>query len=152
MALRGKHNALLVLVIGIAFLVGYGVVVSDPRTDEPLHVTLPGGKEIELFPCPFRVLTGVPCPVCGISRSCALTLRGDLAGGFRAHPLGPVLVAGAVAAVVWALGCLLRRDRQPIQAGDPIRRSHLPIGALLLLVVFAAWAVSLARHFGIISW
>lgn len=62
------------------------------------HLTLPA--------CPFYMLTGHPCPFCGGTRSYAAMWRGDVAGAFRYHPLGPLLfVATFVAAAVagWAL-------------------------------------------------
>jgi hypothetical protein len=43
--------------------------------------------------CPFRYLTGIPCPGCGMGHSLVFALRGDLPGSFHAHPLGlPLLV------------------------------------------------------------
>lgn len=37
--------------------------------------------------CPIRLVTGLYCPGCGVSRMCLRLLRGDLAGAFRANPL-----------------------------------------------------------------
>jgi Protein of unknown function (DUF2752) len=52
------------------------------------------------LPCPLRTLTGVPCPFCGTTTSVEATLHGDPGAALAANPLGPVLVAGAVALVV----------------------------------------------------
>ncbi len=49
-----------------------------------VHATLP--------PCPFRLLTGQPCPFCGGTRSFAQMWDGDVAGAARYHPLGPALL------------------------------------------------------------
>src|SRR5689334_8008833 len=48
-----------------------------------VHATLP--------PCPFRLLTGQPCPFCGGTRSFAQMWDGDVAGAARYYPLGPPL-------------------------------------------------------------
>lgn len=48
--------------------------------------------------CPFRRLTGLRCPLCGFTTSTAHLLEGDLRGALRAHPLGPVVLLGAL---VW---------------------------------------------------
>jgi hypothetical protein len=42
--------------------------------------------------CPFRLLTGVPCPACGISRSVGALSAGDFSTSTSIHPLG-ILVA-----------------------------------------------------------
>jgi hypothetical protein len=51
-----------------------------------------------LFACPLLTLTGVPCPLCGMSTSVHATVRGDLDGAFAANPagVGAVLVAAAL--------------------------------------------------------
>ncbi len=48
--------------------------------------------------CLFRRLTGFACPTCGMTRSIALTLQGDLAAAFRMNPAG-ILWVLAVAAI-----------------------------------------------------
>jgi hypothetical protein len=37
--------------------------------------------------CPVQLVTGHPCPTCGITRAMHLALRGDFAGATRLHPL-----------------------------------------------------------------
>jgi len=55
--------------------------------------------------CPFRSLTGVPCPLCGTTTSLTRLLAGDAAGAVTANPL--VALLGLLLAVA-ALGTLLR--------------------------------------------
>jgi hypothetical protein len=47
--------------------------------------------------CPFRRLTGLPCPTCGLSRSWSAILHGRLGDSMAFHPLGPLTVIGAAA-------------------------------------------------------
>jgi hypothetical protein len=50
--------------------------------------------------CPFALVTGVACPLCGMTRALLHLAQGDLAGAVAYHPLVLVVVAVAVVAVV----------------------------------------------------
>ena len=39
--------------------------------------------------CPFRILFGLPCPGCGITRALLALIRFDFASAVRLHPLSP---------------------------------------------------------------
>jgi hypothetical protein len=57
--------------------------------------------------CPFRALTGLPCPTCGASRAALLLARFEPVEAFVRFPLAAlgwtVLIAGGLAAGVAAL-------------------------------------------------
>jgi hypothetical protein len=95
-----------------------------------------------MLACPFRSLTGLPCPFCGITTSTILMLHGDLAGSFRAHPLGPFLVIGAFFAVLHLPIALLKVDHPHAKTIDRRWSSWLILGLLAL-----SWAINLARFF-----
>ena len=65
-----------------------------------------GGAALQLSPvhvpilCPLRALTGIPCPLCGMTTSVEATVRFDLEGAAAANPAGIVLVAAAIAILV----------------------------------------------------
>ncbi len=59
--------------------------------------------------CPLLLLTGLPCPTCGITRSVSATLHGQLSEALRFHPLGPVVVLLAVVVLASSLAQLARR-------------------------------------------
>ena len=53
------------------------------------------------LPCPWRLLTGTLCPLCGATTMASRLLSGDLAGAWAANPFvrgGTVLAGGAVLA------------------------------------------------------
>jgi hypothetical protein len=54
-------------------------------------------QQLGLPACSFQARTGYPCPTCGLTTSLSSAARGDLAAALRAHPFGPVLLAGIVA-------------------------------------------------------
>lgn len=84
-------------------------------------------------PCPFRSLTGLDCPGCGMTRGLHSLLRGDLVGAVDHNVL---LVAFTIVAVVWfavrRISSLLGREPKPFRIG-------LPLGIVLGVVVSAFW-------------
>jgi hypothetical protein len=58
------------------------------------------------LPCPLRTVTGVPCPLCGMTRSVTAAVHGDLARSVFLNPAG---IAVVVLAVALLLGWRVRR-------------------------------------------
>jgi hypothetical protein len=63
-------------------------------------LTLPVLPGHPSFHCPLRALTGLPCPLCGLSTSVEETVRLHLGDALAANPLGIVLVLAALALLV----------------------------------------------------
>ncbi len=53
-----------------------------------------------VYKCPFKLIFGVDCPGCGLTRAFAAALRLDFAAAFGFHPLFWLLGAEAVYAVL----------------------------------------------------
>ena len=80
------------------------------------------------LPCPLRMLTGMPCPLCGMTTSVEATLHAHPLSALEANPAGP-------ATVLVALVLLVRR---------PARALHAPVVAVILLLVLL-WFFELHR-------
>lgn len=50
--------------------------------------------------CPFRLLTGLPCPGCGLTRSWVCLLHGEWQHAVAANAFGPAAVLGVLLLVV----------------------------------------------------
>ena len=59
-----------------------------------------GGIEDGPILCPFRFLTGLPCPGCGLTRSWVYLMHGDLGSALASNWFGPVLIVAVVALTV----------------------------------------------------
>ena len=82
--------------------------------------------------CPLRALTGIPCPVCGMTRAVTAAMRGDLWASLRYQPAGIVLL-------VIGLFMVTRRSR------DPVR---VPVWIILSgLALMWAWNLTLNPTF-----
>ena len=95
--------------------------------------TLAAGAVLPLLPghpgfsCPLRRLTGVPCPLCGMSTSVEQAVRLHLHAAFDANPAGIALVLVAVGLVV-------------------LRPRRLSVPSVMLPLVLAAmWLFELHR-------
>lgn len=90
--------------------------------------------------CPFKTLTGWPCPACGATRAALALAHLDLIGALIRYPLATLawigLIAGGLLAAGWTL---LGRDLP-----EPPRTWPLWSRALLVLIVATNWAYSIA--------
>ena len=84
-------------------------VFSDFTSDRRTAVIIVGAGALHigmsmagfsLWSCPFRAVTGVPCPGCGLTTATLELLRGDLSGSLRTHAFAPVFLAALVIMLV----------------------------------------------------
>ncbi|MGV9711706.1 DUF2752 domain-containing protein [Gordonia sp. NPDC003424] len=57
--------------------------------------------------CPFRRMTGLPCPACGLTRSWVALAHGDLSAAFGYNLFGPLFMLVAVIATGAAIVALV---------------------------------------------
>jgi hypothetical protein len=100
-----------------------------------------GGEGLWL-PCPLRTLTGIPCPLCGMTTAATALATGDLAGALAANPFA-LLLAGftlvmAVLMAARAIGWL----GPPAQWPASRRRQSYWVAGVLAA---ASWAFQLHR-------
>ncbi|MGC8917620.1 MAG: DUF2752 domain-containing protein [Thermoanaerobaculum sp.] len=89
-----------------------------------------------LPPCPFRTLTGVPCPTCGTTHAFLALAQGNLGAAFAANPLVVASVAvAALLAFLWAgasaLGKTLPASVRELQTRWPLWLRVAVAGAIL---------------------
>lgn len=126
---RGRSAVVLLAPVAATGLVAAALTPAD---------ALAGGPTL----CPFRLLTGLPCPLCGLTRSWVATMHGDLLTALQLNPFGPPAVALAAVAVLLGLRSFLdagRRDRG--SSSRPTGRA-LALGGSALLVYGAVRLVA----------
>ena len=120
-----------VRITAFALLTG-ALVVGAWIEPAPVHVSV----------CMSRILTGVGCPACGMTRAIVALKTGHVAESIRLHAFAiPFVVAGLVAWAALGLGFLLRRDLFP----DLSRRraQWTLLGVLAAFLVY--WLARFAR-------
>jgi Protein of unknown function (DUF2752) len=143
MALAGRPG-FPAFIIGCIALADLAVGRALLRADEA-RVYL-AGRAVD-FQCAFRVVTGLPCPTCGLTRSVVMSLHGEFARAWSLAPAGPVAIAGLGA---FALAMLALAFVQWEGAKDRtvwmrlwIRRGALAYGVAATIVWLGGWVVNL---------
>jgi hypothetical protein len=97
------------------------------------------GGHIPGFHCPFRTLTGIPCPTCFLTRATATALQGNLVEAVQLHLFGPAVAA---LLLVWsARGIMKGRLVHP-----PLPGPGLVVAAPTLMLY---WLLRLVAHYGV---
>ncbi len=94
------------------------------------------------IPCWFYEWTGIPCPLCGISRAIGALFRGHIRESFAWHPFGP---AAVLLAVLLCVAATLPEWRR-VALSRYIQRieERTAASAVLMLLLFVFWILRLA--------
>ena len=80
--------------------------------------------------CYSKALFDVSCPGCGLTRSVAALVKGEVGASVQYHALGPVFLA----IIIWLWGllgwCLIKNKPMP-----PLKKFHWPAVALIVAMV-----------------
>ncbi|MFH0910079.1 MAG: DUF2752 domain-containing protein [Planctomycetota bacterium] len=88
--------------------------------------------------CWFKRLSGLPCPACGLTRSCTAIAHGRLSEAWAFHPFGYVFFA--LGAALLAAPVLTRRLPAPAEGTRRLRIfAWGPILLVVSLWAFGAW-------------
>lgn len=93
--------------------------------------------QLGMPPCNFVVLTGKPCPACGMTTSFALLVRGDISNSLRANWAGTMIALLWASTMVWA-----------VSGGIAGKALFIPEGKgelILTIIVGVVLALMLAR-------
>ena len=85
--------------------------------------------------CPFRAATGVPCPLCGVTRSLLALGDGDIERAWGFAPLGPAVLTVSLVFLIAAAVAAVRRKALQVPRWLPVT---------LLAAVAVSWAIQLS--------
>jgi len=85
MSTKRKWQGILIAMLTI--IVPYLIMVSDPHIESSQSI------------CPFKLLTGLPCPGCGITKSIIFFYKGDIIKSLTYHILGPLVILFCIVSV-----------------------------------------------------
>jgi hypothetical protein len=101
----------------------------------------PEGIEDGPVLCPFRLLTGLPCPGCGLTRAWVYLAHGQYADSLAANPFGWLLVGVTLALAVAVVVARVRR--RPAPDLNRLARHPLTLGVLAVWIGFAVVRIAL---------
>ncbi|MCG3129835.1 MAG: hypothetical protein FLDDKLPJ_00570 [Phycisphaerae bacterium] len=93
-------------------------------------------------PCTAMLLTGYPCPSCGMTTAFAWTVRGRIDRAFAAQPAGALLALGAFAATLAAFSTLVTGKSWRV---NWILLPPHRLAAAVVMILLASWIYKLIR-------
>ncbi|MDB5305905.1 MAG: hypothetical protein JWO38_107 [Gemmataceae bacterium] len=135
------RTALLGIAAALAVVFGLACYLN-PYGPDGAPRSMATHTQLGLPPCNFVVMTGKPCPSCGMTTSFALLVRGDVGASARANWVGTALAVFWAGLLVWAVASGLTGRLLFI----PHRRGEL----VLTVVVGAFLVLMLGRWVGIL--
>ncbi len=126
-----KHQAFLTLA-GLSIVFITSAVWLPP--DDPTFVL-----------CPFRFLTGLPCPGCGMTRAFCHLAHGHFITALQFNPFSPFVFLLAI--IAWLKAAAVLFDLQTLRAKLSVLRFPPRAGKFALVLVVIWWVARLAGEF-----
>ena len=123
----------LMAVFGIA-------IVLNPYYADGTRRTMETHRQLGLPPCNMVMLTGKPCPSCGMTTSFTMLMHGDVAGSIQANWVGTILALYCLCMIPWLLISAVRGECLWVRSGEMLITIAM-VGILILMLL--RWAAVL---------
>jgi len=130
---RGRLLAAAVFTAAVALLAA-GFSLHPSASGSGTH------QQFGLPPCSLLMLTGYPCPTCGVTTAFAWGIRGEVGQALLAHPAGLALALVVVVSLVASSAALLTGRGWRLSTG---RLPAAWLAALALGLVLGGWGFKL---------
>ena len=124
------HEALW-LTVGGASLCLLGLALATPGIRLPL--------------CVFKIVTGIPCPTCGLTRAVMALSRGDLDRALFMNPLATVAGVAALAYLAYAAAVIAFRLPRLRPQVSPVDARILRVTAVTVFLANWIWLIATGR-------
>jgi len=95
--------------------------------------------------CPFRFLTGLPCPGCGMTRAFCHLAHGHFVSALQFNPFSFFVFLAAI--IAWLKAAAVLFDLQALRAKLSVLRFSQRAGKFALMLVVIWWITRLAGDF-----
>ena len=123
---RWPRVGLVAVALGLVLVFAVAWWLNPYDDGQPLRMET--HRQLGLPPCTFKVVTGYPCPSCGLTTSFALLMKGDIANSLRANAVGTLLAGFWLALIPWSLASSI--------CGRPILLVSIEKAVLRALIFF----------------
>lgn len=113
-----------------------------PYADDGTPLKMATHTQLGMPPCNMVLMTGKPCPACGMTSSFSLLAHGDLAASARANWVGTLLALYCFALIPWAVAGALKGKLFFVRSGELLLTWS--VGVVLALML-ARWVVVLMQ-------
>jgi hypothetical protein len=96
-----KKETLYKFILGIS-LIGYGWIAWNAGAVHGLHSTQ--------TVCLMKIITGIPCPSCGTTRSITTLLAGNILDSVWVNPVGIIAVSVLIIFPIWVVTDYFRKS------------------------------------------
>jgi hypothetical protein len=113
---------------------GLSIIVLFVGSTMPVFSLIPS--------CTFRMLTGIPCPTCGATRSVVALARGNVAASFMMNPLTALCLLAGTLIFLYSLTCLafdLPKINLLLSS-----KEEIALKASVIILLLAQWAYLIA--------
>jgi hypothetical protein len=86
-----------IIVAMLTIIVPYLIMLSDSHVESSQSL------------CPFKLLTGLPCPGCGITKSIIFLYKGDIMRSLAYHIFGPLVILFCIVSIVVLMAELITK-------------------------------------------
>ncbi len=94
---------------------------------------------LSLMPaCAFKMLTGIPCPTCGATRSVVALARGDVTASFIMNPLTALCLLAGILVFLYSLATIifdLPKINMLLSS-----KNEIALKASVIILILAQWA------------
>lgn len=138
-----QRSLLIGILAGILAVFGTACWLNPYGSDgKPLRMGT--HQQLGFPPCNFVILTGKPCPSCGMTTSFSLFVRGDLVNSMQANPVGLLLAGFLVLLLPWGVASLWN--------GRSLYIRSIQIAGLVVLGFFVGlsmlrWGILMALYY-----